>query len=86
MLDPEAKAADRRRLSDLRDEVAEADQLNDLARAGRAQAEIEWLTQQLSAGLGLGGQDRKPGGCGTRSVDRHRVDHGRNPQPIHRAL
>jgi hypothetical protein len=67
VLDPEAKAAYRRTLSDLRDELAEAEQLHDLARAGRAQAEIEWLNQQLSAALGLGGQDRKVGASAERA-------------------
>ncbi len=67
VLDPEAKAAYRRRLRDLQDELAEADQLHDLARAGKAQAEIEWLTQQLSAALGLGGRDRKVGTAAERA-------------------
>jgi len=67
VLDPEAKAAYRRSLNDLRDELAEAEQLHDLARVGKLQAEIEWLNHELSAALGLGGQDRKVGAAAERA-------------------
>ena len=67
LLDREAKAAYRRRLTELRDDLAEAEQRHDLARAERARAEIEWLTRQLSAGLGLGGRHRKLGAAAERA-------------------
>jgi tetratricopeptide (TPR) repeat protein len=46
MLDEEAKAAYRRRLGDLRAELAEAERCHDLGREEHAREEIEVLTQQ----------------------------------------
>ena len=59
MLDPQAKAAYRRRLEDLRDELDEATYNNDMGRAARAQEEMDFLLAELSAAVGLGGRDRK---------------------------
>ena len=59
MLDPQAKAAYRRRLEDLRDELDEATYNNDVGRAARAQEEMDFLLAELSAAVGLGGRDRK---------------------------
>jgi hypothetical protein len=59
MLDPQAKAAYRRRLEDLREEIDEATVFNDLVRAERAQQEMDFLLAELSAAVGLGGRDRK---------------------------
>src|SRR5262252_8450642 len=58
-LDPQAKAAYKRRLDELQAEVAEAQRWNDLARVTTAQAEIEFLTTELAAAVGLGGRDRR---------------------------
>jgi hypothetical protein len=58
ILDAEAKAAYRRRIEDLQDDVAEAERFNDPERAARAQAEIDALLEQLAASIGLGGRDR----------------------------
>ena len=59
VLDPQAKAAYKRRLDELQADVAEAQSWNDLARATTAQAEIEFLTGELAAAVGLGGRDRR---------------------------
>lgn len=59
VLDPEAKAAYRRRLEELRSEVAEAEAFNDPERSARARQEIEFLTDELAGAVGLGGRDRK---------------------------
>lgn len=59
MLDPQAKAAYKRRLQDLQEDLEEADAFNDPERSARAQAEIDALVQALAASVGLGGRDRK---------------------------
>jgi len=56
-LDPAAKSAYRSRLSGLRTELAEADSFNDAERASRIRREIEFLSRQLAAAVGLGGRD-----------------------------
>lgn len=58
MLDAEAKAAYRRRIEDLQDDVVEAERFNDPERAARAREEIDALVEQLAASVGLGGRDR----------------------------
>ncbi len=57
-LDARAKAEYRRRLEDLRNELAEAERFNDAGRIEQARAEIEAISGQLSASVGLGGRDR----------------------------
>jgi DNA-binding response OmpR family regulator len=59
VLDPQAKAAYKRRLDALQADVEEAQRWNDLARVTTAQAEIEFLTAELAAAMGLGGRDRR---------------------------
>jgi DNA-binding response OmpR family regulator len=59
VLDPQAKAAYKRRLDELQAHVEEAQRWNDLARVTTAQAEIEFLTAELAAAVGLGGRDRR---------------------------
>jgi tetratricopeptide (TPR) repeat protein len=59
LLDPKAKAAYRRRLEELRKETEEAERFNDPGRASNARREIELLSGQLAAAIGLGGRDRK---------------------------
>ena len=59
VLDASAKAAYKRRLDDLREELEEAQDFNDPERAARAQDEIDALVDQLAGGVGLGGRDRK---------------------------
>ena len=74
MLDVQAKAAYRRRLTGLQDDLAEAEGLNDAGRAARAREEVELLTEQLAAGVGLGGRDRVVGADAERA--RSTVTHG----------
>jgi predicted ATPase len=59
VLDASAKAAYKRRLDDLREELEEAQDFNDPERVARAQDEIDALVDQLAGGVGLGGRDRK---------------------------
>src|SRR5262249_41865097 len=59
MLDGPAKAAYQQRLSELRDELDEADRFNDPGRTDRARAEMDAITAQLAAAVGLGGRDRQ---------------------------
>jgi tetratricopeptide (TPR) repeat protein len=59
MLDARAKAQYQRRLEDLRDELEIAEQGNDLDRAGKTRAEIEFIEREIAAAVGLGGGDRK---------------------------
>jgi hypothetical protein len=58
MLDDQAKAAYKRRIVDLREEVDEADAFGDDERAERARAEIDALVAELARAVGLGGHDR----------------------------
>jgi tetratricopeptide (TPR) repeat protein len=57
-LDGPAKAAYKRRIEDLREEVEEAVQWGDPERAARAREEIEFIARELAAAVGLGGRDR----------------------------
>jgi tetratricopeptide (TPR) repeat protein len=57
-LDAAAKAAYRRRLEDLREELEEAERFNDPERAARAREEIDFIGHELAAAVGLGGRDR----------------------------
>jgi class 3 adenylate cyclase len=67
VLDAKAKAAYKRRIGELREELEEAERFNDPGRAAGAQEEMEVLTSQLSAALGLGGRDRKAAASGERA-------------------
>jgi DNA-binding response OmpR family regulator len=59
VLDAPAKAAYKRKLDELRDELTEAQRFHDLARATKAQAEIDFLKEELAKAVGLGGRDRR---------------------------
>jgi tetratricopeptide (TPR) repeat protein len=67
LLDPAARAAYRRRLEDLRDELEEARTCNDPARASRAEHEIAFLTDELAQAVGLGGRARKAASAAERA-------------------
>ena len=58
VLDAEARAAYQGRLAELREERDGATAWNDQERAARADAEIDALTRQLAAAVGLGGRER----------------------------
>jgi tetratricopeptide (TPR) repeat protein len=61
VLDPQAVAAYRQRVADLREDLEEARAAGDLGRAERARHEIEVITHELSAAYGLGGRARQAG-------------------------
>jgi hypothetical protein len=67
VLDPQAKTAYRRRLAELRAELAEAEQFNDAGRAERAREEMEAIYKQLAAAVGLGGRDRESASAAERA-------------------
>jgi hypothetical protein len=58
ILDPEAKAAYRARLIEIREDLAEAEQWHDPERARLLEEEEQALTHELANALGLGGRDR----------------------------
>jgi len=66
-IDAQAKEAYRRRLEEMRAELEEAESFNDIERARRAREEIEFLSQELSAAVGLGGRDRKAASASERA-------------------
>jgi hypothetical protein len=57
-LDPRAKDAYRRRLTELADDLEEARSWNDPERVVRVEQEIDALTTELGRAAGLGGRDR----------------------------
>ena len=70
LLDDEAKAAYRRRLEELREELTEAESFHDPERVARAREELEYLGAELARATGLGGRGRKA----ASPVERARVN------------
>jgi tetratricopeptide (TPR) repeat protein len=66
-LDAEAKQAYRARLSQLEDDIAEAEHFNDVERAARARDERELIGRELARAVGLGGRDRPAGSAAERA-------------------
>jgi pSer/pThr/pTyr-binding forkhead associated (FHA) protein len=58
VLDAAAKAAYKRRITEVREELAEAERLNDAGRIAALTEEQELITRQLATAVGLGGRDR----------------------------
>ena len=67
VLDAESKAAYRRRLDEIREELDEAERWNDPARVDRLQVELQALTHELASAFGLGGRDRPTGSSAERA-------------------
>lgn len=67
VLDPHAKAAYRRRMQELEEEIAEAESWDDTGRATRARDELESIRDQLGAAVGLGGRDRRAASASERA-------------------
>ena len=67
VLDATARAAYRRRLADLRDELEEAAAYGDLGRTDQLRAEMEFLTEELACAMGVGGAARRVGGPSERA-------------------
>jgi hypothetical protein len=59
MLDAQAKAAYKRRTAELREQLEEARELNQLELVDRLEDEIEAVGRELSRAVGLGGRDRR---------------------------
>ena len=67
LLDESAKGAYRRRVLDLKEEIEEATTWGDEERAARAREELQMLTAELAAAVGLGGRDRIAGSAAERA-------------------
>jgi hypothetical protein len=67
LLDAQAKAAYRRRLAEIEDDIDQARLLGDGERAAQAQAEREFLARELSRAVGLDGRDRRAGSNSERA-------------------
>ncbi len=67
MLDEQAKAAYKRRLAELREELEEAKEVGNVERAEHAEREIDALTRELSRAVGLGGRSRRAASASERA-------------------
>jgi len=70
VFDEQARTEYRARVAELRTQLSEADEWNDLARAARIRGELEALETELARGAGLGGRLRRTNGA----VERARVN------------
>jgi hypothetical protein len=59
VLDVRAQQACRRRVAELREDLAEAERFNDLLRSTRCREELDVLVHTLTASVGLGGRMRR---------------------------
>jgi hypothetical protein len=66
-LDDRAKAAYRRRLTELQNDIEEARAFNDPERVALLEEEMDSFTRELVAAVGIGGADRKWGSPGERA-------------------
>ncbi|MCA1845937.1 MAG: hypothetical protein LC792_22655, partial [Actinobacteria bacterium] len=67
VLDERAKAAYRRRVRELQEEMEEAQAWNDPERSARAELELDAVMKELAAGVGLGGRDRMTANAAERA-------------------
>jgi tetratricopeptide (TPR) repeat protein len=67
LLDPEAKAAYRERVIELREDLDEAERFHDVERAARLREELEFIGAELARAVGLGGRDRRAGNAAERA-------------------
>jgi hypothetical protein len=67
MLDAQAKAAYKRRTAELREQLEEARELNQLERVDQLEEEIEAVGRELSRAVGLGGRDRRAASASERA-------------------
>ena len=67
LLDPQAKAAYGRRLSEIESELAEAEEWADEGRISKLGEEKEALVDEIRRATGLGGRDRKAGSISERA-------------------
>ncbi|WEX08908.1 hypothetical protein [Chelativorans sp. AA-79] len=67
MLDDKARTALKKRIRDLQEELAEAEDTNDLGQAERLRGELDQLVDTLASALGLGGRSRRVGSLTERA-------------------
>jgi hypothetical protein len=67
VIDARARQAYQQRITELREQLDEAERFGDLGRADRARQELEMLMEQLSAAVGLGGRARRVGSAAERA-------------------
>jgi hypothetical protein len=67
VLDARAKAAYRRRLEELREQMDDAEACLDEHRAAEVQAEIDAVVAELARAIGLGGRDRRAASAAERA-------------------
>jgi hypothetical protein len=67
MLDAQAKADYKRRAAELREQLEEARERNQLERVDQLEEEIEALGRELSRAVGLGGRDRRAASAAERA-------------------
>ena len=67
ILDERAKAAYRRRLAEIEDDIEQARALEDAGREAQADAERDFLVRELAGGVGLGGRDRRAASASERA-------------------
>jgi len=66
-LDAHAKGAYRRRLAEIDDDLEQARAIGDAERAAQADAERDFLVQELARAFGLGGRDRRAASASERA-------------------
>jgi tetratricopeptide (TPR) repeat protein len=66
-LDAHAKDAYRRRLAEIEDDLEQARAIGDAERAAQADAERDFLVQELARAFGLGGRDRRAASASERA-------------------
>jgi pimeloyl-ACP methyl ester carboxylesterase len=67
MLDAQAKASYKRRTVELREQLEEARELNQLERVDQLEEEMEAVGRELSRAVGLGGRDRRAASSSERA-------------------
>jgi len=67
VLDADAKAAYRRRLEDLQQDIDEAVEWGDRERESRARQEMDAIAEQIAGAVGLGGRDRRAASVSERA-------------------
>ena len=67
VMDDKGRAALKSRLRDLQEEIAEAEDRNDIGRTERLRAEFDTLVDAFSAAVGLGGRSRRLGSLAERA-------------------
>ena len=67
LLDATAKAAYRRRLAEIDEDIEEARGLGDGERGAQSEAERDFLVRELARAVGLGGRDRSAGSASERA-------------------